>query len=155
MSRIGLVVTLVLAPLAQAKRVIGYVPPSVLERFGRSLVFVGVMAAMVMLLLALSIRGATGQRASSAQYRSFALVALACVVIGAGCAASDTLNDESRNPAMSGSFALTPLLATAVLLLQRRTVGSWIMALLLTPPFCLSLVFCLSLIQQAGFNLAW
>ena len=133
----------------------GYVAPSVLERFGRSLVFVGVTAALLALLLGLCLRGATGQRASSAQYRSFALVALVFVLVGAGWAASDALND-GHNPALFGSFALTPLLAAAVLLLQpRRTAGAWITALQFTPPFCLGLVFGLSLLQEAGFNFAW
>lgn len=146
----------VLAPLARARTALGHVPPSVLERFGRSLVFIGVMGVLIGGLLALCIRGAVGQRASRFRYWTFGLVVLACVVAGAALATTDALNSGARNPAMYGAFGLTPLLAAAVLLLQpRRTVGGWIFALLLTPPFCLGVLLLLSFIQQAGFSLAW
>jgi hypothetical protein len=146
----------VLAPLARAKTALGKVPPSVLERFGRSLVFIGVMGVLIGGLLALCIGGAVGQRASRFRNWTFGLVVLACVLAGAALATTDAMNDGARNPAMYGAFGLTPLLAAAVLLLQpRRTAGGWIFSLLLTPPFCVGVLFLLTFIQEAGFNLAW
>jgi hypothetical protein len=144
------------AALALALETPGYIPLATHERLTRSGLFVGTMGILVAAVVALCVRIVVGRPAERSRYFVFSVVVLTCVVVGSALAATDTRNENARNPALCGSFALTPVLPAAILLLQpRRAVGSWIIALLFTPPFCIALLFLFSFVQAAGFNLAW
>jgi hypothetical protein len=144
------------ALVALAKEAPSHVPPSLYERFTRSALFVGTMGVLLAAAVAISMRIAVGRASQRSRYLTFGLVVLMCVMVGSAWAATDSQNYEARNPALYGSFALSPILPAAILLLQpRRAVGIWIPAILSIAPFCLVSMFLLVFVQAAGFNLSW
>lgn len=134
-----------------------YVAPSFLVRFGRSLLFLGIVGgliAVVLYLVQLWMHRGVVDRARRVRYWQVVAV---LIFAGSFGAATDALNDEGWNPPSAGSFCLAPLLAVAILVLTNRSpsAGDWIAAVGLTPFFFLGIRWLLFGVQHAGLDLSW
>jgi len=156
MRRISLVtaVTALAALPAFAKKTIDYVPPSWIERFERSFMFIGAVGFVLALLLILSSRFGT-VRPGGVSILRFTLVLATCILVGAIWASSDPQNDELANPAFAGSIALSPSLAAALLILHPRNRRTILWASVLTVPYAAFLLLLTSFIQDTGVGQAW
>lgn len=122
-----------------AKQPSDYVPPPYPSRFAISLF---ALAPLAILLAALSYFPLKKYDLIPTRRVLARLLAIGafCLWVGAGWAATDALNDEGWNPAMSGTFCLSFLVPLRIFLIpnsltrQERTVAAAVAFLLLFLP---------------------
>jgi hypothetical protein len=157
MSSRFLPLVLLSARIALAEKSSDYVAPGVFVRFARSFVFLGVAGGAVALLLFLIQRWIHRANITRERRIRYWLLFAVLVLTGALFAAGDEMNDEHWNPPFSGTFALAPLLAIAILVLTpaRPAAVEWITAIGLAPFFFFGMRYVLFFAQYAGFDLSW
>ena len=131
---------LLLARLAHAKREFDYVPPPFLERFGRSVVGVVPLAALVVLVcMVLIVTVAAVPRSAIGR---FLKISCCLVIAGSLLAACDGLNDEGLEPWFLATFLVAPLPSISLLLLRPppRPVELQLLAVFVVFPTWLVLV---------------
>ena len=145
--------TVLFAGTAFAEKVTGYVPPSFVERFGRSFAFIGAAALILGVLLFAAFR--LHRPADSKNWRAFVLTLVTAVIVASVWSAMDAGNDELWNPAFRGGMVLGLMLPFACVRLTKQTVVAWVVAMVLAVPSAAACELLLSWVQQQGLSLAW